>query len=74
MDFSFKVSTDATTWTDVKGQSFTEFPNPGSSKVTFTFESAVAARYVCLYVTKLAADENGNHYLQMAEFAPIVGY
>jgi F5/8 type C domain len=72
VDFRWQYSKDAITWTDVSGQSFTDYPNPGSKDVVFAFESALDTRYVRLIATKLSADDYGNNYLQIAEMVPIV--
>lgn len=68
VDFKFQYSNDASTWTDVPGQSYTSYVNPGGASQTFNFASSVTARYIRLYVTKEGADSYGNHYVQMAEF------
>lgn len=72
VDFKWQYSTDASAWSDVSGQSYTNYPRPDGSDMTFTFESEVSARYVRLYATKLSADNYGNNYLQIAEIAPMV--
>jgi hypothetical protein len=67
-DFKFQYSTNGTSWTDVSGQSYTNYPDPGSNEQSFVFGSAVNARYIRLYATKLRADQYGNYYCQIADF------
>lgn len=68
VDFKFQSSTDGINWTDVPGQSYTNYPNPGSSATqTFAFGSPLSARYIRMYATKLGPDNSGNHYFQIAE-------
>ncbi len=71
--FRVQTSPDASAWTDVPGQTYTAFPNPGSTPVTLTFASPVAARYVRLSATALGLDDLGNAYLQLAELVPAIG-
>jgi hypothetical protein len=73
IDFSLQTSGDAAAWVDVPGETFAGFPNPGGTPVVRTFSAPVAARYVRLRATRLGVDDFGNHYLQLAEFAPTVG-
>lgn len=73
VDFSIQTSPDASTWTDVPGQTFTAYANPGSAPVTFAFASPVAARFARLNATRLGTDNAGNTYLQLGELAAIVG-
>lgn len=69
LDFKFQSSTDGTTWTDIDGQSYTDYPNPGGDVVqSFKFESSVTAKYIRLYATKLSADTYSNYYCQFSEF------
>ncbi|WP_019909756.1 discoidin domain-containing protein [Paenibacillus sp. HW567] len=66
VDFKFQASNDAVNWTDIKGQSYTNYINNGNVQ-TFTFESSVIAKYIRLYATKLSKDDVGNYYFQLAE-------
>lgn len=67
-DFKFQYSTDGTSWTDVPQQSYTGYPNPANGNgQTFTFGSAVNARYIKLVGTKFRQDNAGAYYMQMAE-------
>jgi hypothetical protein len=70
LDFSIQTSPDASTWTDIPGQVYTSYPNPGSTPAALTFGSPVTARFLRLNVTRLGADDFGNHYLQLAEIQP----
>lgn len=66
VDFKFQASNDAVNWTDIEGQSYTNYLNNGNVQ-TFTFESSVIAKYIRLYVTKLSKDDVGNYYFQLTE-------
>lgn len=70
VDFTVQQSLDGASWSDVAGETQTAFPNPGSTPVVRSFETPVDARHLRLRATKLGADENGNHYLQLAELEP----
>lgn len=67
VDFKLQYSNDGSSWTDVPGQSYTGYPNPGSSMQTFKFSSLVNARYIRLYATKLSLDDKKSYYCQIAE-------
>jgi hypothetical protein len=67
VDFTLQSSTDAKSWTDIPGEVFTAFANPGAQAVERTFGTPATARYVRLHATRLGADNFGNHYLQLAE-------
>lgn len=72
VDFSVQTSTDGATFTDVPGQSYTGYATPMASPVTLTFASTAYGRYVRVNATKLGQDDQGNHYLQLAEIVPKV--
>ncbi len=67
--FKIQYSSDASTWTDVPGQSYTNYPNPKNNKgEVFTFSSPVNSRYIRIDATKLRVDDSGiNYYFQLAE-------
>jgi len=67
--FSLQYSTDGATWTNVPGQTYTGYPNPGSNVQAFTFSSPVQAQYIRLYATQLGTDNVGTYYLQLAQMA-----
>ena len=67
VDFKFQYSINGSTWIDISGQSYTNYPNPGSSERTFTLATAVDARYIRLSASKIGTDNFNNFYLQMAE-------
>lgn len=67
VDFKFQYSSDALTWTDVPGQSYIAYANPGSTVKHFNFSSSLSTRYIRLYITKLGVDNLNNHYAQLAE-------
>lgn len=61
VDFKFQYSTNGTTWTDISGQSYTNYSTPSNNNgQVFTFGSAVTARYIRIVITKFSA--NGNYY------------
>lgn len=66
VDFKLQSSTNGTTWTDISGQTYTNYTNPGSNMQSFKFSSAVSTRYVRLYATKLGSD-GSNFVLQIAQ-------
>ncbi len=69
-DFKIQYSSDASNWTDVPGQSYTNYPIPSNNDgEVFTFASPVNCRYVRVDATKLRVDDSGtNYYFQLAEF------
>ena len=71
VDFALETSDDGATWTAVPGEGHTAFANPGSTPVMRTFAAPVKARWLRLVATKLGADDNGGHYLQLAELTPL---
>lgn len=67
-DFKFQSSADGITWTDIPGQSYTNYSNPSSGNGEFfNFGAAVTARYIKLVGTKFRTDQSGNYDLQMDE-------
>lgn len=68
-NFTLQTSTDGVNWSNVPGQSYTGYANPGNNTQSFTFSSPVQAQYVRVYATQLTADSFGNYYLQMAQMA-----
>jgi len=68
VDFKLQYSNNGSTWTDITGQSYTNYPNPGSTTQSFKFGSSISARYIRLYATKLSPDSYGNYYCQIDEF------
>lgn len=71
VDFSLQTSSDSTTWTNIPGQSYTSYANPGNTPVSFRFVSPVSTRYVRLTATRLGSDGSGNYALQMAQAQPL---
>ncbi|HEY0827628.1 MAG TPA: discoidin domain-containing protein, partial [Bacilli bacterium] len=65
-DFKLQYrSSDSSAWVDITGQSYTNYTlSRGYTEFNFT---AVDAKAVRLYATKLSPDIYGNHYLQIAE-------
>lgn len=69
VDFRIEKSNDGVNWDRIRGQSYTNYSNPGSAVQVFNFADVVNARYVRIYATKLGADSVGNKYFQLAEVA-----
>jgi len=67
-DFKFQTSNDGTNWTDIPGQSYVDYPNPGSAEQIFTFDPVIA-RYVRMYATKLGSDGFA-YYFQLEDIFP----
>lgn len=75
VDFKLQYSTDGSSWTDVPGQAYTNYPAPvNNSGENFYFDSPVYARYIRLLATKFSPDGYGNYYTQIAEMAPYYTY
>jgi hypothetical protein len=70
-DFTLRSGTDAADLVDLPGEAFAGFATP-SSDVTLVFQSPMMARYLQLAANGLGVDDQGNHYLQLAEMAPIL--
>lgn len=68
VDFKLQASADGTTFTDIPGQSYTAYPNPGSKPQTFNFDP-VQAKALRIAATKLGPDDFGNFYMQIADIA-----
>jgi hypothetical protein len=68
-DFKFQTSNDNANWIDIPGQSYIGYPNPGSTEQVFTF-TAVAARYLRMYATRLRPDDYGAYYFQLEDIYP----
>lgn len=69
VDYSLESSLDMTTWKPIPGATFTG-QAAAQSEVRHTFAAAVTARGIRLKATKLGPDDNGNRYLQIADFTP----
>jgi len=69
-DFAIQYSSDGTNWTDVPGQTYTDYPIPANNNgETFVFSSPINCRYIRIDATKLRVDDSGtNYYFQLAEF------
>ncbi|MDR3626821.1 MAG: discoidin domain-containing protein [Ignavibacteriaceae bacterium] len=69
-DFKIQYSSDAFNWTDVPGQSYTNYPSPQNQDgEVFTFSSPVRCRFIRIYATKLRPDYPFIAYwLCLAEF------
>jgi hypothetical protein len=69
VNFKFQGSTDGIHWTDIDGQSYTNYSCTDTLEQRFYFGSSFAAHYIRLYATKLSADSYGNYYCQIAEMS-----
>jgi outer membrane protein assembly factor BamD (BamD/ComL family) len=69
LDFKFQTSNDGTIWTDIPGQSYIGYPNPGSMEQVFTF-TTVTARYLRMYATRLGPDDYSTYYFQLEDIYP----
>lgn len=66
VDFKFQYSQDGSTWIDIPGLSFTNFPNPKGGKLTFKLDDPIFSRYIRMYATKLSSD-GYYYYAQISE-------
>ncbi len=68
VDFKFQSSEDGENWTDIPGQTYTNYPNPTKTTgETFAFDNPVPARHVRVLATKFRSDQYGSYYMQLAE-------
>jgi len=65
-DFKLQHSSDAIDWTEISGQSLTNYQCADTLTQRFRF-STISDQYFRLYATKLGADSYGNYYCQIAE-------
>jgi hypothetical protein len=68
VDFKLQQSVDGVTWTDIPGQSYTNYAKPTQTTgELFAFSSPVNTRHIRVLATKLRADQYNSYYMQMAE-------
>ncbi len=67
VNFKFQSSADGENWSDIEGQSYTNYQCRDTIEQKFFFSSPVETRFIRLYATKLSADSYGNYYCQIAE-------
>ena len=67
INFKFQKSDDGENWSDIEGQSYSDYQCRDTIEQKFFFGSPVETRYIRLYATKLSADSYGNFYCQIAE-------
>jgi hypothetical protein len=67
INFKFQKSDDGENWSDIEGQSYSDYQCRDTIEQKFFFSSPVETRYIRLYATKLSADSYGNYYCQIAE-------
>lgn len=65
--FKLQLSLDGESWSDIPGQAYTDFTNPGG-EVAFRF-APIRAGFLRLVTSELAADAEGNHRLVLAELS-----
>jgi hypothetical protein len=68
-DFSLQFSNDGTSWNNIRGMSYEDYVNPGSSVQTFMFPENIEARYLRIKATKLGTDDGGSFLMQLAEIS-----
>jgi hypothetical protein len=66
VNFRFQGSTDGVHWTDIDGQTYTNYVCD-TLEQTFAFSSSVSVQYIRFITSKLSADSYGNYYCQIAE-------
>jgi hypothetical protein len=67
LDFTLQHSPDGLTWTDIHGQSFTNYQCSDTLTQHFCFDNIISDPFFRLYATRLSADSYGNFYCQIAE-------
>lgn len=72
VDFKLQYSADGSTFTDIPGQSYTNYPAPGATPQTFSF-APLKAKALKVVATKLGKDSFNNYYFQLAEAAAYSG-
>jgi hypothetical protein len=66
-DFVIQYSQDAVSWVNINGQSYSDYPSPGTEEQSFQFDSPISARYIRIYATKLRPDVYNNYYFQLSQ-------
>ncbi len=64
--FKFQYSAEGSAWTDVPGQTYANYPNPGTSSRTFYFTEAVSAQYIRMLSTEMSA-EGASYVFQLGD-------
>jgi hypothetical protein len=67
VDFKLQYNTNGTDWTDIPGQSYEKYANPGNMEQTFTLSLPVNARYFRVYATKIVKENKNNYVMRLAE-------
>lgn len=67
LDFKLQHSSDAIEWTDIDGQSYSDYRCSDTLNQHFRFENIISDSFFRLYATSLSADSYGNFYCQIAE-------
>ncbi len=65
--FKLQYSNNGSTWSDISGQSYTDYAAASSDAQKFTFKNTVNARYIRIYITKRSADDGGNYIVEISE-------
>jgi len=69
VDFKLQYSPDGLVWYDIPSQNYVGFTSPSTERI-FAFDSAINARCLRIYATKLGGDGSGNYYMQIVEMNP----
>jgi hypothetical protein len=69
VNFKLQSSADGITWTNIPGQSYSNYSCTDSLEQVFTLANSLETQYIRLYATKLSADSYGNFYCQIAELS-----
>jgi hypothetical protein len=69
--FTIQYSNDGVNMTNIPGQTYASYPNPGSALQQFRFSAPITAQFFRVVATQLGADQYGNYYLQLAHMDPV---
>jgi hypothetical protein len=69
IDFTLQHSSDGLNWTDIDGQTYTNYQCADTLTQRFRFDNIISDQYFRLFATKLSADSYGNFYCQIAEIS-----
>jgi hypothetical protein len=68
LNFKIQGSDDGVQWTDIPGQSYTNYTCEDTLAQKFAFAAIASVRYIRIIATRLSADSYGNFYFQISEF------
>ncbi len=69
-DFQIESSLDGQSFQPIAGQTYLNYPNPGSTRQTFEFDPVVV-KALRIKATKLTPDPHGGLYFQLANVIPV---